>query len=68
MQKQLQGHTSRPRLADWSTQPMHDAAPPAYQPLSCPCSVAAPQIARRRKAHQEKHPDAKIISLGEALG
>jgi LL-diaminopimelate aminotransferase len=23
-----------------------------------------PEIARRRKAHQEKHPDAKIISLG----
>jgi LL-diaminopimelate aminotransferase len=22
------------------------------------------QIARRRKAHQEKNPDAKIISLG----
>lgn len=22
------------------------------------------QIARRRRAHQEKHPDAKIISLG----
>lgn len=25
------------------------------------------KIARRRKAHQEKHPDAKIISLGERL-
>lgn len=23
-----------------------------------------PQIARRRRAHQEKNPDAKIISLG----
>jgi len=23
-----------------------------------------PQIARRRRAHQEAHPDAKIISLG----
>jgi len=22
------------------------------------------QIGRRRRAHQEKHPDAKIISLG----
>ena len=28
-------------------------------PLTVP-----PQIARRRRAHQEKHPDAKIISLG----
>ena len=26
--------------------------------------VLVPQIARRRRAHQEKHPDAKIISLG----
>ena len=25
---------------------------------------ACVQIGRRRRAHQEKHPDAKIISLG----
>lgn len=30
----------------------------------CP-RLSKHQIARRRKAHQEKHPDAKIISLGE---
>jgi len=27
-------------------------------------TVTGPQIARRRRAHQEKHPDAKVISLG----
>lgn len=27
-------------------------------------TVLCKQIARRRRAHQEKHPDAKIISLG----
>jgi len=26
--------------------------------------MTGPQIARRRRAHQEKHPDAKVISLG----
>jgi aspartate/methionine/tyrosine aminotransferase len=28
------------------------------------CAACALQIARRRRAHQEQHPDAKIISLG----
>lgn len=28
------------------------------------CCVVAIQIARRRRAHQEAHPDAQIISLG----
>jgi LL-diaminopimelate aminotransferase len=30
-------------------------------PLSIPC---AEQIAKRRRAHQEANPDAKVISLG----
>ncbi|CAI5964123.1 unnamed protein product, partial [Closterium sp. NIES-64] len=38
-----------------ATSPTRDAPhPPAFPP----------QIARRRRAHLEKHPDAKIISLG----
>jgi hypothetical protein len=33
-------------------------------PLTRRAAARPAQIARRRRAHQEKHPDAKIISLG----
>jgi hypothetical protein len=45
--------------------------PPSRRPSPTAAATArvllpppAPQIARRRKAHQDSHPDAKLISLG----
>ena len=45
--------------------PTPPACPLPAPPLACAARpLPPPQIARRRKAHQELHPDAKIISLG----